>query len=254
MEKNNILKSSVISGTLILTFTGIISRFISFYYKIFLSRAIGAEGLGIYQLIFPIFALFLAVTSSGIQTAISRSCASCQSERQARGFLLAGISMTLTLSLLSMLLIHIKADWFCRNMMEGINGTSLLYIMLWAIPFAGVHSCINGYYYGRKKAAIPAFSQLFEQMIRVLGGLASDADCVGTGTDAIRLRRGLGNSDRGSRFGMLLYYGAFALLIQNKDERICCIRPQFRYFYRKKQALFCNASKKTETSYPEMLI
>ncbi len=77
--------------------------------------------------------------------------------------------MTLTLSLLSMLLIRTKAGWFCQIMMEGMNGTALLHIMLWAIPFVGVHSCINGYYYGRKKAAIPAFSQLFEQIIRVLG-------------------------------------------------------------------------------------
>ncbi|MCD8149517.1 MAG: polysaccharide biosynthesis protein [Clostridiales bacterium] len=190
MKKYNILKSSVISGALILTFAGIISRFIGFYYKIFLSRAIGAEGLGMYQLIFPIFALFLAVTSSGIQTAISRCCASCQSERQARRFLLAGISITLTLSLPGMLLIRTKADWFCRIMMEGMNGTSLLYIMLWAIPFAGVHSYINGYYYGRKKAAIPAFSQLFEQIIRVLGvwllmQIAAEQGRIPSASDAV---------------------------------------------------------------------
>lgn len=169
MNNNLTLKNSLISGTLILTITGIISRFIGFYYKIFLSRTIGARELGMYQLIFPIFALFLAASSAGIQTAISRSCASCESERQARGYLSAGISMSVTLSVLGMILIRTKADWFCQIMMEGLNGSSLLYIMLWAIPFASIHSCINGYYYGRKKAMVPAFSQLCEQGIRVLG-------------------------------------------------------------------------------------
>ena len=68
----NTLKNNLISGTLLLTLTGILSRIIGFYYKIFLSRTIGAEGLGIYQLIFPVFALIIAVSAAGIQTAISR--------------------------------------------------------------------------------------------------------------------------------------------------------------------------------------
>ena len=43
-------KHPLIAGTLILTLTGLASRFIGFFYKIFLSRTIGAEGIGIYQM------------------------------------------------------------------------------------------------------------------------------------------------------------------------------------------------------------
>lgn len=169
MKKANLLKSSLISGTLILTITGCISRFIGFYYKIFLSRTIGAEGLGIYQLIFPVFALFLSVSAAGIQTAISRFCAGAETDRQAKGYLFAGLSISVILSIFCMLLIREKADWFCHIMMEDVNGTDLLYIMMWAIPLASIHSCINGYYYGKKKAMIPAISQLVEQFVRVSG-------------------------------------------------------------------------------------
>lgn len=154
---------------MILTVTGIISRCIGFYYKIFLSREIGADGLGMYQLIFPIFALFLAVSSAGIQTSISRFCASCQTDREAKGYLAAGLSVSVTLSACCMLLIRAKADWFCQIMMEGMDAENLLLIMTWAIPLASIHSCINGYYFGRKKALVPAFSQLFEQIVRVAG-------------------------------------------------------------------------------------
>ncbi|MCC8017459.1 MAG: polysaccharide biosynthesis protein [Lachnospiraceae bacterium] len=169
MTRTDNTKSALFSGTLILTGAGIISRFIGFYYKIFLSRTIGAEGLGMYQLIFPIFALFLAVCSAGIQTAISRFCASCESDRQAKGYLAAGISMSLALSFFCIFLVRTRADWFCRIMMDGMDGASLLSIMTWAIPFAAIHSCINGYYYGQKKTVIPAVSQLLEQSIRVTG-------------------------------------------------------------------------------------
>ncbi|MCD8046930.1 MAG: oligosaccharide flippase family protein [Clostridiales bacterium] len=169
MTRTDNTKNALFSGTLILTGAGIISRFIGFYYKIFLSRTIGAEGLGMYQLIFPIFALFLAVCSAGIQTAISRFCASCESDRQAKGYLAAGISMSLALSFFCIFLVRTRADWFCRIMMDGMDGASLLSIMTWAIPFAAIHSCINGYYYGQKKTVIPAVSQLLEQSIRVAG-------------------------------------------------------------------------------------
>ena len=86
------MKQNFISGTLLLTLTGILSRIIGFYYKIFLSRRIGAEGLGIYQLIFPVFALIISVSAAGIQTAISRYCAQCRQKRQARAYLSVGRS------------------------------------------------------------------------------------------------------------------------------------------------------------------
>jgi stage V sporulation protein B len=40
--------------------------------------------------------------------------------------------------------------------------------MAYSLPFACIHSCFNGYYYGKNKTAVPAFSQLFEQVVRVL--------------------------------------------------------------------------------------
>ena len=92
------MKQNFISGTLLLTLTGILSRIIGFYYKIFLSRRIGAEGLGIYQLIFPVFALIISVSAAGIQTAISRYCAQCSQKRQARAYLSVGLSGSLLLS------------------------------------------------------------------------------------------------------------------------------------------------------------
>lgn len=67
-----IKKHPLVFGTLLLSGAGIISRILGFFYKIFLSRTIGASGLGLYQLIFPIFSLSLAISTSGIQTAISR--------------------------------------------------------------------------------------------------------------------------------------------------------------------------------------
>lgn len=50
-----IKQQRLVTGALLLTAAGFAGRLIGFFYKIFLSHAIGAQGLGIYQMIFPLF-------------------------------------------------------------------------------------------------------------------------------------------------------------------------------------------------------
>ena len=54
-------KKTILIGTFILSVTGMISRVIGFFYRIFLSHTIGAEQLGIYQLVTPVYAMALSV-------------------------------------------------------------------------------------------------------------------------------------------------------------------------------------------------
>lgn len=167
--KFKLFRSSLIKGTLILTLAGTISRFIGFFYKIFLSRTIGAEALGIYQLIFPLFAFCLALSCGGLQTAISRYTASSKTDRIARSYLTIGTTLSLVLSFCCAIFLFRYADFLSLHLLGEARCEPLLRIMAVAIPFACIHACISGYYYGRKKAGIPSASQLVEQLIRVLG-------------------------------------------------------------------------------------
>lgn len=167
--KFKLFRSSLIKGTLILTLAGTLSRFIGFFYKIFLSRTIGAEALGIYQLIFPLFAFCLALSCGGLQTAISRYTASSKTDRIARSYLTIGTTLSLVLSFFCAIFLFRYADFLSLHLLGEARCEPLLRIMAVAIPFACIHACISGYYYGRKKAGIPSASQLVEQLIRVLG-------------------------------------------------------------------------------------
>ena len=82
-----------------MTASGIASRIIGFFYRIFLAQTIGAEALGIYQLIAPVFAMCFALTASSIQTSISKfvgdacgkNAGTSQGEITARGYLLLSL-------------------------------------------------------------------------------------------------------------------------------------------------------------------
>ena len=168
----NSLKNSLITGTLLLTLAGVLTRIIGFFYRIFLSRLIGAEGLGIYQLLSPVMALGFAVTAAGIQTAISRFVSSELAQNNpagARLYFRIGLFLSLLLSAATGFVIWKYADFIGVSMLGDVRCIPLLKIISLSFVPCCIHACINGYYYGRKKAVIPAISQILEQVIRVAG-------------------------------------------------------------------------------------
>lgn len=164
-------KDTIIKGTFILTLTGFLSRFMGFFYRIFLSHTFGAEGVGIYQLIFPIFSLGFSFTTAGIEVALSRIIAqksSLNKQTEIRQTLSLGIFISVFLSIIISILLQKNAAWVAKELLFDIRCTNLLITISYAFPFASIHSCICGYYLGLKQTKIPAFSQLIEQIVRVL--------------------------------------------------------------------------------------
>ena len=164
-------KKTFLKGAFILTITGILSRCIGFFSRMFLSQIFGAEGMGLYQLIFPVYALCYALSISGIEVTISR----CVSSKIARGlyddaknFIISSTLMALILSCSCTILLQIFADPISTYFLHESRTRDLLILLSYAFPFAAIHSCIVGYYLGVKQTGIPAISQLIEQLSRVL--------------------------------------------------------------------------------------
>lgn len=153
---------------MLLTSAGILSRILGFFYRIFLSRTIGASGLGLYQLIFPVFTLCLALSASGIQTSISRFVAS---EEHGKRYLFVGLFLSIFLSSIFSILIYFSAPWIANDILKEPRTTELLRVMVFALVPACIHSCFNGYYYGKKNSIVPSICQIIEQLTRVFGTL-----------------------------------------------------------------------------------
>ena len=159
----------LVVGTFILTVTGILCRIIGFFYRIYLSRLFGEEGMGLYQLLSPVLSLSFSLTAAGYQTAISKLVAeqSAKSETPSLRPLAAGLSISLPLSLLCNAGICFGADFIAESLLRETRTAGMLRILSFSVPLSAVHSCVNGYFYGVKKAGIPSASQLLEQLARV---------------------------------------------------------------------------------------
>lgn len=145
---------TLMKGTIILTAAGIATRLIGFFYRIFLSHTFGEEMVGLYQLIFPVYAMFISLTCAGIQTAVSRFVAKSRASDtpgDGKRYFTAGLAVSFFLSVLSMLFLRAFASPIAAFVIGDVRCTPLLQIMAYAFPFGAVHSCICGYYLGRRE-------------------------------------------------------------------------------------------------------
>ena len=158
-----------------MTAAGVLSRIIGFFYRIFLSRTIGAEALGIYQLTGPVLSLCFALTASSIQTSISKfvgdAIGGCEDslcgEKKARAYLFLGLVLSCSLSVLTGVFMYFNADWIAVRFLGEARCAPLLVLLTYSLLPCCIHACINGYYYGKKNAFIPSLCQLIEQIARV---------------------------------------------------------------------------------------
>lgn len=161
----------LIMGTAILTVTGLITRIIGFFYRIYLSRLFGEEGMGIYQLLSPVLALSFSLTAAGFQTAISKFVAGQVGLRDgaapSRRPMAMGLLLTIPLSLACTALLYLGSDRIAAGLLQEPRTASMIRLLAPSIPLSAIHACINGYFYGVKKASVPAGTQLLEQCCRV---------------------------------------------------------------------------------------
>lgn len=165
-------KHKLIKGTLILSAAGFITRIIGFVYKIYLADILGAQMLGMYQLVFPVYAICFTIYGAGIQTAISQVIAAELSKNQKAArpgrILAAGILLGLSLSVCLSFIVYTQSEWIAIHFVMEPALAPYLQILSFLFPFCSVSACINGYYYGIQEAKVPAVTQMVEQIVRVV--------------------------------------------------------------------------------------
>lgn len=166
-----ISEHSLFRGAAILTSAGIISRILGFFFRIFLSHAFGEESVGLYQLTFPFYALCLSLSTSGLQTAVSRISAEKTAlghKEEAERVLKTALCLAAAISIFEVLIIQRHASFIAGSLLGDKRCRDLLLILSYALPWAAVHSCINGCSLGLGNAKLPAVSQLVEQSVRIV--------------------------------------------------------------------------------------
>ncbi|MDR1640562.1 MAG: polysaccharide biosynthesis protein [Clostridiales bacterium] len=164
-------RKSIVASALILTAAGIITRLLGFVYRIYMSNILGAEGMGLYQLIMPVYALAWSIACSGFNTAISKLVAAERARgeygnmgRILKQSILVTTSIGLALSAALYFFAAPVADLFFKDQ----RATLSLRILAAAFPFMAAGTCIRGFFFGLQETMVPAINQVLEQCVRMV--------------------------------------------------------------------------------------
>ena len=172
-KKRKILSMSVktfIKGAFILTLAGIITRCLGFFFKIYLSRIIGSEGIGLYQLIMPLNAIGYAIGISGFEVAVSKLTAmhlAKKNSRSAYNTTLSALFYSLLTSIVCHIIITINAEHIAKYAFGNPECAPLIKMLSLALPFSSIHCIVSSYCLGQEKTLFPGISQFLEQLIRM---------------------------------------------------------------------------------------
>lgn len=155
---------------MILTVTALILRTIGIFFRIYMSNKIGAEGMGLYQLIFSIYVLVATFATSGISTAVTRMITDelvCGTKKSVLHILRRAVFVSVSVGLLSMLIVFFCAEPIGRYWLKDMRAVPALKILAPSLPFMGLSSCLRGYFMARRKVSCSSHAQIFEQLVRI---------------------------------------------------------------------------------------
>jgi stage V sporulation protein B len=157
----------------LLTLLSIFERGLGFLYRIVLSRRLGAEGVGLYQVALSVFQVFLTIGTGGLPVTVSRfitkskAVQDLQSERQSAG---AGITLALLLTL-PIAVIGIAFPSLGTLLFSDTRCIRLFRILLVGLSFSAVYAVIRGCFWGNKRFLAPALLELAEECTMVIFGV-----------------------------------------------------------------------------------
>lgn len=154
----------------LVTAAATLTRLLSFVFKIYLSRTLGAEILGVYQLAMSVIATLACVSSSGVPVTLSRMVAenaALNRREKSDSLLLAALTMSASFALLS-------CAAFCA--FPSLTGllfsdercVPIFYIMLPLVATAALYSCLRGWFWGNKNYAVYAATELTDEITKIV--------------------------------------------------------------------------------------
>ncbi len=159
-------RQSYIKGAFIISAGGFLSKLLGAFYRIPLTAFLGAGGVGVYQMVYPLFCLLLTVASGGVPSGIARIISSNQctfAERPAmRLYGTVGLAASLIMFALSPVLAAAQGEpavELCCKLLSP------------SVFFVSVISLVRGYFQGNGNMLPTAASEVYEQIIKVACGV-----------------------------------------------------------------------------------
>ncbi|MDE7452979.1 MAG: oligosaccharide flippase family protein [Clostridia bacterium] len=166
------MKQNIYKSAAMVTVFSTIEKMISFFYRIVLSRIIGAEGLGIYQICLSVFAVFLTVASSGVPVTVSRLIAKSNASGDVKSnhaAVTAGVVATLMITVPLAILLFFGKNLF-GFLFSDDRSTDIFLILIPGLILTSIYAVMRGSFWGNKQFLAYSIIELLEDALMVILG------------------------------------------------------------------------------------
>lgn len=160
---------SILKSVALISVFSVLTRLLGFLLRIFLSRTIGAEAIGLYQVALSVFMVLLTVVSSGLTLIISRMTASyrvSQDKKATASLITSGLLLALVVSVILCAIILIFKNLFA-HLFTDENCVNILIILLPSLIFSAIYSVFRGAMWGHDNYFALCVTELFEMVIKI---------------------------------------------------------------------------------------
>lgn len=159
------MKSKFIKSTFILIIGGAITKVMAMILKIFLTRTIGDNGIGLYMLIMPTFNLFITLATLSLPTSISKVISEGKNSQKV---ILSIIPISILYNIILMIILILLAPFIANNLLNNPDTYYPIIGISFTLPFICFSSILKGYFYGKVRMLPYVISNIIEQIVRLL--------------------------------------------------------------------------------------
>jgi len=168
------VRQSLAYGTLVLTAANFFNRLLGFAYQIALIHLIGAEGIGLFNMVYPLYVLALVIASAGIPVALAKIVAEDLAKQDPANVHRA-FGVSLCLLAVSSLVLTIILTFTARSLSNLVFPNPDTWLSFQALVpgvfIVSLCSAFRGLFQGLQQMSPIAQTQAVEQVARVAAGL-----------------------------------------------------------------------------------
>lgn len=163
-------KQKILAGALIILVASVITRVLGFVFRVYISNRLGAEGMGLYQLVLSLYMLLVTFATSGITVAVSKMVAEQREANKygsSRAVLRMAIAYSFVISITASVALFIFAKPLGVYILHDERTILSLCCLAPSLPFMAISACIKGYFFALQDSLKPSSAQVIEQVAKM---------------------------------------------------------------------------------------
>lgn len=165
-------KKAFFKNAMVLTASSFLLRGIGMVFRVYISNILGAEGMGLYQMIFSVYVLASTLASAGLTMAVTRMVSEEQvraSRKAIRGMMAKLLCVSTVLGVAMAAALFLFSPFIGAKLLGDARSISSLKVLSLSLPLMAVSASLRGYFMARRRIPFTAFTQVLEQIIRFAG-------------------------------------------------------------------------------------